>query len=398
MKEEVMPWMEVKVKDQRKQFVEELEENLFSFADLCRKYEISRKTGYKWKDRFKIEGLAGLVDKSKRPLHNPRSVDDDISDQIISMRCEYPRLGPRKILAKLRKAQPMISWPSASTIGNILDRNNLILPRYVRRRVPAQTMPLSHSQACNDVWTMDFKGSFRTGDGKKCEPFTVVESFSRYLLHCAVLKRNNTEYVWEVLRILFLEYGLPRYLRSDNGPPFGSTGVGRLTRMSLRVIKAGVIPEWITPGKPQENGRHERMHLTLKNETAKPPAHSFAAQLDRLEAFKRYYNKERPHEAIGQVPPETIYSSSERSWDGKLRSPEYASDYKKKKVRSCGKISWKGQDVYIGRVLENEWVGLMENEEGWEVVYGPILLGHINANNQFKRPKRQFKKKTGLER
>jgi hypothetical protein len=204
-----------------------------------------------------------------------------------------------------------------------------------------------------------------------------------------MLPRNNTEYVWSHFDYVFREYGLPVFMRSDNGSPFGSTGVGRLCRLAIKLVKAGVIPEWITPGKPQENGRHERMHRTLKSETATPPAKTLQMQKERFVAFQDYDNNDRPHQAPGQKTPVSIFAPSPRQWNGRLRSPEYSNEFKTHKVQSCGKVFRMGGSVYIGRVLEGEPVGIKEAVEGiHEVFYGTILIGYINQNNEFERPRR----------
>jgi putative transposase len=291
----------------------------------------------------------------------------------------------------LDREQPDIQWPSKTTIGKIFARNGLIIPRKYRRRFAERSSPLSDSQQCNDTWCLDFKGNFQTRDNKKCDPFTLTDAFSRYLLACTQLNKNDFEHVWAIFDIYFREYGLPTRVRSDNGPPFATTSPGRLSRLSIHLIKAGVIPEWIEPGEPQQNGRHERMHLTLKQEGIFPEL-SLEEQKIHFDEFKEYYNFIRPHEAIGQKTPGEIYKPSLKIWSGRLKSPEYPDEYRIGKVKSCGKMSWQGGEVYIGRVLEGEPVGLKENERGTlTAYYGPIFLGDIE-NNELKFQRRKTRK------
>ena len=232
----------------------------------------------------------------------------------------------------------------------------------------------------------DFKGWFNTGDGSKCEPLTITDGFSRYLLACEHMKRKREQDVWAVLESSFLEFGLPNKLRSDNGPSFASLAVGRLSGLAIKLIKIGVKPEWIEPGCPQQNGRHERFHLTLKMETAMPPAMTVSLQQEKFNQFKKYYNCKRPHEAIDQKTPISVYRSSQRVWDGKFRSPEYSDEYEVRKVVGNGRINWKGTDFFLSEMLAREYVGIKEIDVGlMGVYYGPILLGRIDLNKGFKR-------------
>jgi hypothetical protein len=238
---------------------------------------------------------------------------------------------------------------------------------------------------------MDFKGWFLTGNGSHCEPLTLSDAHSRYLLRCQVLRRNDTDHVWPVLDAAFREYGLPKALRSDNGPPFASRGVGGLSKLSVKVIKAGVRRERIAPGKPQQNGRLERLHLTLLQDTANPPAHSLRQQLERFKDFQRIYNKERPHAALGNDTPAQHYGVSPRAWDGILREPEYSSEHAVRRVRHNGEIRWQGGTVYISEALIGEPVGLVEDADGsWEAFYGAITLGVIaHGGDRLRKPKRR---------
>lgn len=271
----------------------------------------------------------------------------------------------------------------------ILKENGLVRKRRLRRRV-VETSPLGEVTQSNEVWAADFKGWEWQRNGGKAEPFTLTDGHTRYLLKCQHLPRKTEEYVWNLYIEAFREYGVPKRLRTDNGPPFGSTGVGRLTKLSIKLIKAGVTPEWITPGSPEENGRHERMHRTLKEEVG--VLRSLGAYKRELREFQERYNYERPHEALEMKKPGEVYRRSPTEWDGILRSPEYAEGLEIRKVGQSGSIWVKGKEYYIGGVLVGEPVGLKEiDEDIYEVAYGPIWLGKLSKKG-FEKPKRKRKK------
>ena len=320
-----MPWKETRALDERTRFVMAVEAGDEPMAAVCRRFGISRQNGYKWLERWEAEGVAGLTDRSRAPLNHPQAVAEALFEAALAVRRAHPTWGPVKVRAVLGRQKPEglagRSWPAASTIGALFDREGLTVQRKLRRRMPPGG-PLFPADAPNDVWTMDFKGWFRTGDGTRVDPLTLSDACSRYLLRCQAVARPDTEHVWPILDAAFREYGLPLRLRSDNGPPFATVGAGGLSRLAVNVIKAGVAPERIRPGKPQENGRHERMHLTLRRETADPPAATLRAQAARFRAFCRVYNEERPHAALDNATPAERYALSLRRWDGVLRAPE----------------------------------------------------------------------------
>jgi putative transposase len=278
----------------------------------------------------------------------------------------------------------------ASTIGSLFDREGLTVKRRLRRRGPPSSQPFAQCGAANDVWCIDFKGWFLTGDGARCEPLTLTDAHSRYLLRCQALRRTDSDHVWPVLDAAFREFGLPCRLRSDNGSPFASSGAGGLSKMSVKVIKAGVVPERIAPGKPQQNGRHERMHLTLLQDAASPPARNLREQFKRLRDFQHLFNEQRPHEALDDATPADCYTASPRRFDGVLREPEYGDHEEVRRVRHNGEIKWQGQTIYISEALIGEPVGLRnEGAAGWCVCYGPIVLGTIGArDSRLRKPKR----------
>jgi len=384
-----MPWRETCVVDERTRFVLAVEAGEEPVAALCRRFEISRRHGYKWIERWRAEGLAGLADRSRAPLTHPQAVAAELLEAALAVRRAHPTWGPVKVRAWLERQRPGRTWPAASTIGARFDREGLTVKRRFRRRAPPGG-PLFAADAVNDVWTIDFKGWFRTGDGTRVDPLTLADACSRYLLRCQAVARPDTTHVWPILDAAFREYGLPLRLRSDNGPPFATIGAGGLSRLSVKVIKAGVVPERITPGKPQENGRHERMHLTLLQDTADPPAATLRAQAGRFRKFQRTYNEERPHAALGNATPAETHAPSPRRWDGVLRSPGTEPDEAVRRVKSNGLINWHGRLVYVSEALGGEPIGLAETGDGiWTVRYGPILLGLLkHRGDRLERPRK----------
>ena len=383
-----MGWMETCAVAERMRFVMAVEEHEEAFAALCRRFGISRRIGYKWLERYRDGGVEGLKDHSRAPLHHPQALTEEIAEQCIAVRRARPTWGPVKVRAWLEDQEPATQWPATSTIGELFDRKGLTVKRRLRRRSPPSSTPFAQCAAANDVWCIDFKGWFVTGDGKRCEPLTLSDAHSRYLLRCQAMACTDTEHVWPVLDAAFREFGLPLRLRSDNGPPFASCGAGGLSQLSVKVIKAGVVPERIAPGKPQQNGRLERLHLTLLQDTANPPAKSLRAQIERLRSFQRIYNDERPHEALGNATPAAHYAASPRRFDGVLREPGYSADHAVRRVRHNGEIRWQGHTIYISAALTGEPIGLVENNDGgWTVSYGPIMLGIIrHGEDRLRKP------------
>lgn len=385
-----MAWRFKKVEDQRKELIEAYIKGDVTMTDLARQFGVSRKTAYKWYNRYVINGLDDtfLYDLSKAP-HNPWSIFNDNQIQLlIDMKLAHKHWGPKKIIARLEKDYPNERWPSATRLYEIFKEHHLVTSRKIRRRV-CGTHPLGELNECNDVWIADFKGWFLTQDKKKCEPLTITDGHSRYLIGCEHLPVKSSQYAWLIFEKAFQEYGLPSRVRTDNGPPFGSIGIGRLTTLSVNLIKAGITPEWINPGHPEENGRHERFHLTLKEAVASPPEKNLKKQIEKMKAFQQEYNFERPHEALGMNTPGSQYFPSKRQWDGKLRTPEYDTKIMEvRKVHPSGCISIKKMEYYLGRALPGEYIGLKEEDGGFKVYYGPVYLGHINEGKQLQRPKR----------
>lgn len=398
-----MSWKKVDMEEKRKELIDLIGGNKHSISEICRRLGVSRPTAYKWLNRFEELGIEGLKNRSCAPKNQTNMTPSHIEDEIISIKLTYPCLGPKKIKAILHREMPFISWPSTTTIGNILSRNALIIPRKVRTRMAERASSLIKCQQSNDTWCVDFKGWFFTKDREKCSPLTLTDAFSRYLFTSIQLKQNTFEHVWGIFDRCFREFGLPLRVRSDNGPPFASLCPGRLSRLSINLIKAGVLPEWIDPGEPQQNGQHERMHLTLKQEAILPEELTLAEQQMKFNEFCDYYNYIRPHEALNQKTPGDLYVPSTRLWTGKLKSPIYPDNYEIRKVASCGKIGWKHSTVYISTVLEGEPIGIYKNEEGVpSVYYGPVFLGKIegkelHTERRKLRERRRYRLKIGEE-
>jgi transposase InsO family protein len=381
--------METCAVDERMRFVIAAEKREESFATLCRRFGISRQCGYEWLGRYEELGVGGLVDRSRAPHSHPQAMSAVIAERCLQVRREHPTWGPVKVRAYLERHERRTVWPAPSTIGTLFDREGLTVKRKLRRRSPPSSAPFAACSGPNDVWCIDFKGWFLTGDGTRCEPLTLCDAYSRYLLRCQALARTDTTHVWPVLEAAFREFGLPDVLRSDNGSPFASRGAGGLSQLSVKVIKAGVLPERIEPGKPQQNGRLERFHLTLLKDTANPPARSLRQQLERFRAFQREYNEERPHQALGNDTPAAHYAPS-RPFDGVLREPDYGSDQMVRRVRPNGCIKWRGQEIHINAALAGESIGLDEQADGWHVAFGPVALGIIaHGGDRLRKPKRK---------
>jgi len=350
-----------------------------SMAALCEEYGVSRKTGYKWLERYLAEGPGGLVGRSHAPHVVPWAITGAQAEAIVGLRRQHPSWGPKKLRAKLMALAAEQSWPALSTIGDLLRRQGLSRRRKRRRQATPTVNGLSPAVGANDVWGIDFKGWFRTGDGARCDPLTATDAFSRYLLCCSATPPDHDGCRIQFER-LFREYGLPRVIRSDNGAPFASLGAGGLSRLSVWWVKLGITPERITPGKPQQNGRHERMHKTLKAETANPPATSLAAQQRRFDRFRAEFNHQRPHEALGQTLPAAHYTPSPRCYPARLEDPAYPAEFELRRVRSNGELKWQGEMVFIGQALTSQVVGLSETHDGdAEVYFGPIRLGIIDG-------------------
>lgn len=376
-----MPWKKVNPMDQRLMFTADYLRGVCpSFSALCRRYNISRKTGYKWVQRYKAGGLDALQEQSRRPRSHPDAIPYAIRQEILGLRHRYSiTLGPKKIQVKLVEKFPDLKPPSLTSIHTILKRGGLIQPRKRRGKVRPFDHPLGEAREPNDLWTVDFKGEFRLGNGHWCYPLTVMDSSSRYLLRVEGLESPNTALTQATFSRLFERYGLPRRIRSDNGVPFATRATAGLSRLSVWWIRLGVLPERIRAGCPQENGQHERMHKTLKQAVTRPVSSNMSGQQQRFDVFCEEYNEHVPHEALGQTVPASHYVPSDRHWSGKLMELEYASHMEIKVVSRTGVVYWKGGQVYVSGLLKGERVAMEEVADGiWQIWFGPIRLGDFD--------------------
>lgn len=355
------------VLDQRKKFVQEYETGDWTMAELCRIYEISRESGYKWIHRG--EAKESLEDRSRAPVRHPNQTERSIEEQLLALRRQHPSWGARKLLFRLEQKQPKVAWPAASTVGALLKREGLAVPRRKVRKTPLYPHPFQQVLAPNELWCADFKGWFRTLDNQRIDPLTITDTVSRYLLRCQVVEKTNTWQVQAIFEAAFREYGLPAAIRTDNGPPFASRAVCGISVLSLYWMKLGITPERIAPGHPEQNGRHERIHRTLKAETARPPAAHRRAQQEAFHRFQFTYNHERPHEALGMKTPACCYQPSPRAYPSRLPEPYYDQDFQVRRVRACGGFSWKGRKIFISEVLRNEPIGFELIEDDFWLVY-----------------------------
>ncbi len=373
-----MPWRESCAMDERVRFVGESQSGEWTLTELCERYGISRKTGYKWLERYRRFGAGGLAERSCAPHVHGRATPEHLVEALLGLRRQRPSWGPRKLLAKLSQAEPDAAWPSASTAGELLKRAGLVSARSVRRRTPARLGALTVPQHANHVWGVDHKGWVRLGDGSRVEPLTITDGFSRYALSVTATGSTAHAQARPVFERAFREHGLPEVIRSDNGAPFASVGVGGLSLLSAWWIKLGIRHERIDPGHPQQNGRHERFHLTLL-EAMQPPEPNLPAQGRRLAAFVRDYNRERPHEALGQRTPASLYRPSPRPLPRHLPEPAYPSQAAVRRVRSNGTIKWRGELVFVGEALIGEALALEETQTGsWQLRFFDLPLGWID--------------------
>ncbi len=363
-----MPWKELSQMDRKKQFVLDYLSRLWSMTELCEREEISRQTGHVLVKRYLESGAEGLVERSRAPHHPGRRTAAKIEEAVIELRLKRPYWGAKKLRKTLQADDPSRVWPAVSTMTDILKRAGLVRERRRRRGCLANDQPFAPIAAANDTWCIDFKGWFRTRDGERCDPLTVTDAYSRYLLCCKIMA-EQVDPVQSATDRLFKEYGLPSFIRSDNGTPFSSSSApAGLTRLSARWLKLGIALERIEPGRPEQNGRHERMHKTLKAETAAPPCASRGAQQKRFDAFRHDFNHNRPHEALGLEVPAQHYQVSPRQMPSRVPEPDYDSNHEVRRVRSSGEIRWAGGLLYISEALIGDPVGVLELENGDRLV------------------------------
>ena len=376
-----MAWQETDAPRERLRFVHQYESGAFSMVELCRRFGISRPTGYYWWDRYSREGPEGLEDRSRRPHQSPNQTAPALERHVVRVREKYPGWGPVTIVAYLGRRDPKTSWPAPSTAGQILKRHGLVKPRRPRRQVRHPGRPYLPMEAPNDTWPADFKGEFKTKDGRYCYPLTITDGCSRFLLACRARRETSYEHARPVFEETFRKFGLPHQILTDSGPPFASTALARLSRLSIWWIQLGIHPVLIEPGHPEQNGRHERMHRTLAP-TTRPPAGNLAAQQRRFTQFRSEYNEIRPHRALKLQAPADIYRPSTRPYPSTPPQVDYEAHLEVRKVDAAGRISWRDRPLRISKVLGGENVGLEPIEDNlYRIYFGPVLLGVFNERS-----------------
>lgn len=355
--------------EERARFVLEFERGLWTMTELCQVYGIARETGYYWLRRYQQGGLEALRDRSRGPERHPNQTPEWIERAVLELRREHMSWGPRKLKRVLEREAPQRSWPAASTIGALLAREGLVVKRKKRRRAPPYSEPFALAEEPNRVWCADFKGWFQTQDGERVDPLTISDAYSRYLLRCQSVKTTRCEQVQAIFEAAFRECGLPQAIRTDNGAPFASRAVAGLSRLAVWWMKLGIVPERIAAGHPEQNGRHERMHRTLKQETAVPPAANRRAQQRAFDRFRREYNEERPHEALKMQTPASVYRPSERAYPAQVPEPEYGSAMQVRRVGLRGVFSWKHEHVFVSETLIGESIGFLPLDDRIYRVY-----------------------------
>lgn len=380
--------------DSRLRFVQDVHRRLCPVSELCTRYGISRTTGYETLAKYADGGPASLVDGSHRPHTCPHATPAPLVREILDLQRRYT-WGARKVRGLLRRRDPHRELPSIATVHRILERSGRVQPRRRSRRRAHPGRPLAPMTAPNAVWSADFKGQFRMGSGVYCYPLTVQDGASRYLLDCQGMLEPTIEGSRPVFERLFRRYGLPDRLRTDNGAPFASSALGRLSTLSVWWVRLGILPDLIEPAHPQQNGRHERMHRTLKAETARPPEAGLAAQQRRFDRFRRRYNCVRPHESLDDATPASCYHPSSRPYPRRLPALEYPGHFEVRRVSRNGGIRWHHHWVNVSHLLAEEYVGFEAVDEGlWEVYFGPVWLGRFHEAtsrivDQFGHPARR---------
>jgi transposase InsO family protein len=376
-----MPWKETSVMDQKIQLLADWLSGDYGKSELCRIYGISRPTADKWIGRYGECGVKGLEDQMRAPHRHPNQTAEELCSLIVQAKLHHQKWGPKKVLDWLRRERPELKWPADSTAGEILKRAGLVQSRKRRRRVAPYSEPFAACDAPNQSWSADFKGDFLLGNGRRCYPLTISDNFSRYLLLCRALERPTLAEVQPWFEWVFRQSGLPEVIRTDNGPPFASLALAGLSQLSKWWIKLGIKPERIQPGKPAQNGRHERMHRTLKEAVA--PQANIQEQQRHYDPFLEEFNCERSHESLARKPPGSVHCISARSYPAKLPEVQYESGVTIRRVRHNGEIKWRGELLYLSEVLAKEPVGLKPFDDGkWELRYSFQLLGVLDERTK----------------
>lgn len=377
-----MPWLEATPMEHRERFIRDQQSGLYTMSELCDRHTISRKTGYKWLARFDAGGRAALGDRSRAPHRCPHRIPADVAELICGARRQHPRWGPEKLLQWLAPRHPTVALPATSTAGDLLARQGLVTTR--RRRRPSAhpgVVPLTTTHP-NDLWTADFKGHFRTQDGVYCYPLTIADQHTRFLIACHGLRSTHGLGVRAVFDRLFRTYGLPRAIRTDNGVPFATTGFRGLSQLNVWWMRLGIQHQRILPGRPQQNGAHERMHKTLKADTLRPPRATRLAQQRAFNAFRQEYNEERPHQHLRGGTPASVYRSSPRAYDARLPPIDYPGHFLVRRVSSAGTFCFKHRVLFLAHSLAPHPIGLEEVDDGiWSIYFGQVLLARLDERD-----------------
>jgi putative transposase len=374
-----MPWTITNTMDQKIKLIADWQSKSFSKTDLSQKYGVSRPTVYKWLERYKELGADGLKDQQRTPFYSPNQTKEAIVELIVNEKLKNRNRGPKKVYYQLKARHPHIEFPVPSTIGQWLKKYGLVNKRKKRLSVPPYSEPFQGCQSANAVWSADYKGQFYTKDTRVCYPLTISDNYSRYLLACQSLSGPRYLETKAVFERVFKEYGLPDAIRTDNGVPFAGKSLGGLSRLSMWFIQQGIIPERIEKGCPDQNGRHERMHRTLKEDTLNPICRNMKEQQYSFDNFRIDYNNYRPHESLGQAVPRSYYKHSNRPYIDKLFKPDYDLSYTVRSVCHNGQIKFKGNMYYVAELLAKQPVGLIEVDDGqWHVYYSFYKLGTLD--------------------
>ncbi len=353
--------------EEKLRFVFEYQRDEQTMADLCSRFGICRDTGYVWLRRFRLHGVKGLVELNRAAERHPNQTTAELERSVLELRQAHMTWGPRKLKRVLERDQPGRGWPAASTMGEIVKRAGLVVPRKRRRRTEPYTQPLAHASESNLVWCADFKGWFKSGDGRRVDPLTITDAWSRYLLRCQAVEKTDTERVRAVFEAAFRQYGMPEAIRTDNGAPFASSAVGGLSRLAVWWTRLGIGHERIQAGHPEQNGRHERMHRTLKQDV--PTAQDWRSQQRELDRFLHDFNQVRPHEALDMQTPASVYEPSPRTYPARIPEVKYPDTMELRTVKTHGHFRWKKKDIFLTEVLWGEPIGLMPLGEGLFNIY-----------------------------
>ncbi len=369
--------------EERLRFVHDALSDRFDMSELCARYGVSRRIGYKWLARYHADGRRGLVDQSRAPKHCPHRTADRITELLVEGRQCHPQWGARKLIRVLRGRHKDIRvWPAPSTVADLLARRGLVHKRRRRRPSVHPGVVRPTTVAPNDLWTADFKGQFRTGDHRYCYPLTMADQHTRFLLACRGLLSTQTVTARPVFERAFRESGLPIAIRTDNGVPFATQAIHGLSYLNVWWMLLGIIHQRIRPGCPQENGAHERMHRTLKREALKPVRGSCAAQQRNFDAFRREYNTERPHEYLGQETPASQYLASPRPYPDRLPTPEYPGHFVVKKITTGGTFRFRTRLLYLANAMVDQHIGLEETDDGiWAIHFNTVLLATFDERD-----------------